>query len=171
VQATIPLDEFQISILAPPNPKSSIPSIQMFGFRCYLGARFIESAAISRVSDAQVMHGLYLMDAGNLVDSARWFSYAAYRKNSTGEFLYGKCLRDGIGVPRNLEAAAVYLKRSADRGNAEAQQAYVDLSNPGALLKTEQFIFQDPVADDAQNTHRSGGRMRLILILVSWAEY
>jgi TPR repeat protein len=132
-------------------------AIQLFSFAAFRG-----------LSDAQVAYASYLLDCGKVVEGARWAEQAAGRKNSAGEFLYGKCLRDGIGVPRNLESAAVYFKRAAVRGNGDAQQAYVALSNPGVVLHVDDFSYKETIAEDTQNPRLGRGHMRMILILVYW---
>jgi TPR repeat protein len=84
----------------------------------YEAVRLIKGAAHHSVFDAPLTYALALLESGRLTEAAKWAEFAARRKNSAAELLYAKCLRDGIGVPRNLAAAAIYFKRSADPENA-----------------------------------------------------
>jgi TPR repeat protein len=129
--------------------------------------RLFKIVAYHGVSDAQLAYALHLLDGGKLVEGAKWAESGALRENSGAEFLFGKCLRDGIGVVRNLEAAAVYLKRAADRGNVDAQRAYAALSNPGTVLNIGKYIIKDTVTEGVP-IHLGRSRMRLILILTYW---
>jgi hypothetical protein len=54
------------------------------------------------------MHFLSWMVGTWSPEDAIWAETPAGRDRSAGEFLYAKCLRDGIGDPGNLEAAAAY---------------------------------------------------------------
>jgi TPR repeat protein len=121
---------------------------------------FFESAASRGLSDAQVVHALYLLDHGKLVEGATLAGIAARRGNLAGMFLYGKCLRDGIGVRQNPEAAGIYLKEAADWGNADAQEALEALSN------IEKSLFQNLFTAPVWKIELTSVNMRVLTLLV-----
>ena len=59
--------------------------------------------------------------------AARYFKLAADQGHAPAQFRYGLCLKEGEGVPRDLDEAARYFKLSADQGWAPAQLEYARL--------------------------------------------
>lgn len=66
----------------------------------------------------------------NPVDNYR---KAAEKGFPEAQFEYGKCLRDGKGVPVNLQAAAEWFLKAAKAGYPGAPQALSILQRPDAL--------------------------------------
>jgi TPR repeat protein len=55
----------------------------------------------------------------------------ADRGDSSAQFNYGNCLKNGKGVSKDLKEAARYYKMSADQGNAHGQNNYGDCLRNG----------------------------------------
>jgi TPR repeat protein len=64
---------------------------------------------------------------------------AAERGAPQGQWLYSKCLFDGIGIPKNLEEAVAWLRKAADQGLDLAQ------NNLGHCYESGQGIDKDEV--------------------------
>ena len=62
-----------------------------------------------------------------------WFERAAEQGDLTGAFNYAVCLAEGIGVPRNNERAAFWLKRAAE-GVVDAQYWYARTLADGPMV-------------------------------------
>jgi TPR repeat protein len=123
---------------------------------------FFKYAASQGVPGAQVAYALALLDSGHEFEGAMLAKHLADRRNSTWAFLYGKFLRDGIGVPRNLEAAAAYFKWAADHGNADAQEALKALSN------AEESIFQNLFTDPVWKIELTSVKVHVLSVLFLW---
>jgi TPR repeat protein len=123
--------------------------------------QYFERAADRGVSYAQFAFGLFLVSCKKYVQGAKYLKLSADQNNSEGEFWYGKCLRDGKGVPQNRAAAQVYLNRSAHRGNEDARRASAALlkatkldrptvgmnsSEPSIYKEIEHLVLQRPSA-------------------------
>jgi tRNA A-37 threonylcarbamoyl transferase component Bud32 len=63
------------------------------------------------------------MTEDDVVKAARWKALAD-QGNAWGQNNYGNCLKNGLGVGKNLSEAAKYYKLSADQGNASGQINY-----------------------------------------------
>jgi TPR repeat protein len=57
-------------------------------------------------------------------ETARSLKFSADQGNADAQYRYGVCLREGIGISRDLQGAARYFKLSADQGNADGQWLY-----------------------------------------------
>jgi TPR repeat protein len=59
--------------------------------------------------------------AGRHEDALQWYGAAASQEDKEGLFKLGTMYEEGLGVPRDLEAAAFWYRKAAGRGHAEAQ--------------------------------------------------
>jgi TPR repeat protein len=57
----------------------------------------------------------------NPVEAAQYFKSSAEYDFANGQFLYGLCCKDGIGVPVDVKEANVQLNRAASQGHAMAK--------------------------------------------------
>lgn len=55
----------------------------------------------------------------NLTEAARLFQLSADRHYNQAQYQYAMCLKNGLGVPINLDEAARY-KLAADKGHTQA---------------------------------------------------
>jgi hypothetical protein len=63
--------------------------------------------------------------------------FQADQGNADGQWRHSVCLRDGIGISKEVKSATHYLKLSADQGNADGQWLY------GECLRDGTGISQD----------------------------
>ena len=57
---------------------------------------------------------------GRLREAARWFLAAAEAGDDDAQWRLAACYWAGLGVEMNIETASIWLKQSADQGNAAA---------------------------------------------------
>ena len=70
--------------------------------------------------------------SNNKTTAAEWFRKAAEAGQPEAQFKYGMCLRDGSGVPQNLQAAAEWFRKAANAGYPEAAQELAKFQPPPA---------------------------------------
>jgi TPR repeat protein len=59
-----------------------------------------------------------------LISGARYFKLSADQGNADGQCCYGRSLRDGTGISKDLISAAHYFELSADQGSVDDQCSY-----------------------------------------------
>lgn len=68
-------------------------------------------------------------------EMALHYKNLADQGSADGQYGYGICLMNGIGVPANIELAAKYFKISADKGNHTAEFVFSVLRNSGNVIE------------------------------------
>jgi len=89
--------------------------------------------------------------SGDPTKIAGWFERAALLGNLTAAFNLGGCFAKGVGVERNDEQAASWLRRAAD-GVPEAQHMY------GRLLAEGRGVSPDPRGERRSETAIAAAR-------------
>jgi hypothetical protein len=68
----------------------------------------------------------------NQVKAAQLFRDAANGGDSEAQFQYGICLRDGNGIPQNLQEATEWFRKAAGLGHSDAAQVLSVLQRPNS---------------------------------------
>lgn len=95
---------------------------------------FMEPAASSA---AELAKGLSALDRGDYADALAELRPLAERGDAWAEYELGLLFSMGLGVPRDLERAAVWLKKSAAQGNAHAQNDLGTLYDQGRGVRID----------------------------------
>jgi serine/threonine protein kinase/TPR repeat protein len=86
--------------------------------------KFYEDAAAAGYALSLSNLGVLYMNGEGVQRSpelaANLFKQGAEKGESSGMFFYANCLQDGLGVPKDLKAAADWFRRSAHAGNQRA---------------------------------------------------
>ncbi|MDZ4815682.1 MAG: tetratricopeptide repeat protein [Verrucomicrobiota bacterium] len=91
----------------------------------------IKASAQDGDRKAQFVLGLcYLQDEFSRDEAmaVKWFTKAADAGCVNAEYYLGICLKEGIGVERDLEKAKFYLQQSSASGVRKAQEAMMEIS-------------------------------------------
>lgn len=82
---------------------------------------FIKSALSGDVFAANRL-GHEAVEEGNGEEALSWYTMAAERGDSYGEFNLGLCYENGIGTPVNLKKAKSWYQKAALKGDKEAKE-------------------------------------------------
>ena len=110
------------------------------------GLKYLQRAAVLGDANAQYYLGKHLMEFGESEERRKeglfWLEGAALSELKYVYYLLGENYRKGVGVEKNLEIAANWYKRGAEKGETDCQCAY------GLAL-----IYGDGVQTDPERAH------------------
>ncbi|MDR0572290.1 MAG: hypothetical protein LBG48_05555 [Rickettsiales bacterium] len=125
----------------------------------FMRAQRVIAEAQNGDADAQLFIGRFFYSGGggilqpNYEMSARYFGMAAEQGNAEGQYLYGICLKEGIGVAQNLPEAARYYRLSADQGNLEAMYDYAGCLIRGSGVPADPNVAFQYIGRAAERGH------------------
>lgn len=133
--------------------------------RAYINQAIAKSKRAAERGDpvAQYSLGLWLAADVPYADketAAKWFRKAAEQGHAAAQCTFGKCLRDGVGVPKDEAAAAEWFRKSAAQNNANAQFALGQCYDDGAGLLKNKFAAWEWFSKAGKHAH-SQAQLRL----------